>query len=75
MVDELLLSILGKNPVYSSDKVTQVKNLCNNVQEAPDILYREKNLFNVVLILLGQHCTGKKLVQCCLNTLGTTLHT
>ena len=25
----------------------------------------EKILFNVVLILLWQHCTGKNLVQCC----------
>ena len=57
MSDELLLSSLGKNPVYSSDKITQVKTLCNVVQEAPDNIAQEK-----------------KPVQCCLNTLGTTLH-
>ena len=73
MSDELLLSILGKNPVYSSGKITQVRTLSNVVQETPDNIAHEKNLFNVVLILLVQHCTGKKLVQCCLNTLGTTL--
>ena len=28
-------------------------------------MHRNKILFNVVLILLGQHCTGKNLVQCC----------
>ena len=26
-------------------------------------------MFNVVLILLGQHCTGKILVQCCIQEL------
>ena len=62
MSDELLLSILGNNPVYSSDKIAQVKTLCNVVQEAPDNNAQEKNPFTVVLILLGQHCTGKFLV-------------
>ena len=28
----------------------------------------------LVLILLGQNCTGKTLLQCCLNTPWTTLH-
>ena len=28
---------------------------------------QEKILFNVVLTLLGQHCTGKNLAQCCLT--------
>ena len=32
-------------------------------------------VFNVVLILLEWHCSGKNLLQCCLfNTPGTTLH-
>ena len=62
MSDELLLSILAKNLVYSSGKITQVKTLSNVVQETPDNIAQEKNLFNVVLILLAQHCTGKKLV-------------
>ena len=52
------------------------------VREAADNIAQEKILLNVVLILLGQPCTGKKPyailsknpVQCCLNTLGTTLH-
>ena len=34
--------------------------LCNVVQEAPDNIPQEKLLFNIVLILFGQHCTGKK---------------
>ena len=33
--------------------------LCDVVLEAPD--NNEKLLFSDVLILLGQHCTGKKL--------------
>ena len=28
-------------------------------------LFWEKILFNVALILFGQHCTGKNFVQCC----------
>ena len=39
-------------------KVTE-KTLCHAVQDAGKIL------FNVVLILLRQHCTGKNFVQCC----------
>ena len=45
---------------YSWDNIAQVKSLCNIVQEAPDIIAQEKFLFNFVLILLGQHCTGKQ---------------
>ena len=37
----------------------------NVVQESPDNIAQEKILINVVLILLGQHSTGKNLVQCC----------
>ena len=44
---------------------TQVKTLCNVVQEDPDNNAQEKILLNVVLILSGQHCTSKSLVQCC----------
>ena len=44
---------------------TQVKALCNVVQEDPDNNAQEKILLNVVLILSGQHCTSKGLVQCC----------
>ena len=32
-------------------------------QTDPDNIAQEEILFNVVLILLGQHCTGKNLVQ------------
>ena len=46
----------------------QVKTLCNIVQGASDNNAQEKILFNVALILLGQHCTGKNPVQFCLNT-------
>ena len=37
-------------------------------------LHKKKILFNVFLIVLRQHCTGKNHVQCCLNILGTTLY-
>ena len=43
----------------------RVKTLCNVAQEIPDNIAQEKILFNIVLILLGRHCTGKSLVQCC----------
>ena len=54
-----------------------------------DNIPQEKILFNVVLALLWQHCTGQNPMQCCqkrgsrqhctgkdpcLNTLGRTLH-
>ena len=45
--------------------MAQVKTWCNVVQDTPDNNSQEKTLFNVVLILLGQHGTGKNLVQCC----------
>ena len=46
-----------------------LSNLCNVVLETPDNIAQEKILFTVVLILLGQHCTGncKNPAQCCLN--------
>ena len=60
-------------------------------RKAPDNIASEKIQCNVVLILLGQHCTAqnpmqycprgsrqhcirKNSVQCCLDTLETTLH-
>ena len=69
----------GKKPLRcylnsSCDNIAQVKILCNIVHKVPDNIAQEKILFNVVFILLWQHCTGKNPVQCCLNTLGTTLH-
>ena len=60
-------------PQYSQNKIAQVKILCNVVQEIPDNIV-SKILCNVVLILMGQHCTGQNLMQCFLNTLETTLH-
>ena len=50
--------------------ITQVKTLCNVVQEAPDNIALEEIMFNVVLIfliILGQHRTGKSLKQFCLR--------
>ena len=41
--------------------IEQVNTLCNIAQEATDNIAQEKILFNVVLIFLGQHCTGKTL--------------
>ena len=31
----------------------------------PTLSNKKKILFNVVLVFLGQHCTGKKPMQCC----------
>ena len=45
---------------YSPDNIVKVDVLL----EALDNNAQEKILFNDVLILLGQHCTGKNLVQC-----------
>ena len=71
---------------YSWDNTAQVrilfnivlmdrkKILFNVVQESPDNIAQEKMLLSIALIFLGQHCTAKVPVQCCLNTLGTTLH-
>ena len=39
--------------------------MCNVVQEAPDNIAQKKILFNVVLLLLKQHCTCKNLEQRC----------
>ena len=46
---------------FSWDNIAQVKTLCNVVQEAPENIVQEKIMFNVVLILLEQHCRGKSL--------------
>ena len=59
---------------YFWDILAQVKTLGNIVLEAEDNNTPEKILLNLVLILLGQNCTGKTLLQCCLNTSWTTLH-
>ena len=52
---------------HSWDNIALVKTLCNVVLEAPDNNEQEKVHFNfnVVLILVGQHCTSKNLVQRC----------
>ena len=46
---------------FSWDNIALVKTLCNVVQEAPENIAQEKIMFNVVLILLEQHCRGKNL--------------
>ena len=38
--------------------------MCNVDLEAPDNRTQKKILFNDVLILSGQHCTGKNFVHC-----------
>ena len=68
--------MLSKN---SWDNITSVKTLCNVVTEVPHNNAQEKILFNNVLVLSGQHCTGQNSMQCCskdccFNTHGTTLH-
>ena len=42
---------------YLWDNNAQVNTLCKVGLEAPDNIALEKILFNVVFILLGQHCT------------------
>ena len=49
----------------SWDNIAQIKTLCSVALEAPNKNTQEKIMFNVVLILLGQHCTGKNPMQCC----------
>ena len=44
---------------FSWDNIAQIKTLCIVALEAPCINAQEKILFNVVLILLGQYCTGQ----------------
>ena len=72
---------------YSWDNIAQVKSLCSAGFGALDNITHKQILFNVFLIILGQHCTGQKpcnvvqrhhatmhrknLVPCCLNTLGS----
>ena len=61
---------IRKNPIQCrsntlDDNIAQVKILCNLVRDTPDNISIKKILFNVVLILLGQHCTGKNPMQCC----------
>ena len=50
---------------YRWNNITQIKTLCNVVPEAPDNNPPEKRLFNVALILSGQHCTDQNTMQCC----------
>ena len=45
--------------LYSWDTIAQVKTLRNVVQESPENIAQEEIVFNVVLILLGQHFTGR----------------
>ena len=47
---------------YSWDNIAQVNTLGN---EDPDNIAQKRILFNNVLILLGQHCTGKSFVLSC----------
>ena len=59
-----------KNPVQCCHNTLETtlymkKTLCNVVQEARDNIAHEKILFNIVVILLGQHCTDKNPVQYC----------
>ena len=48
---------------YSLENIAQVNDLCNVILEAPKNNAQKKILFDVVLILLGQHSTGKNLMQ------------
>ena len=71
MLPEKLQTTLNKKKscaifsLYSRNNIAQVKNLCNVVRKAPDNISWEKILCNIVLILLGQHCTTENPIQCC----------
>ena len=52
---------------YTWDNIAHIKMLCSVALDGPDNNVQEKNLFNVVLILLRQHCTGQNTMQCCLR--------
>ena len=52
---------------YSWVNIEQVKTLYNVIREGPDYITYKKILFNVVLILLGQHCTCQNSMQCCVR--------
>ena len=50
-------------------------NLCKMlVYGVADNIYEENNLYNVVSIMLGQHCIGILTSQCCPNFSETTLY-
>ena len=55
---------------YSLENIAQVNDLCNVILEAPKNNAQKKILFDVVLILLGQHSTGKNLMQVAWETPG-----
>ena len=55
---------------YSLDNIAQVNDLCNAILEAPKNNAQKKILFDVVLILLGQHSAGKNLMQVSQETPG-----
>ena len=65
MLSERLHTTLHKKKSWATlsycsfDNITKLKTLSNVAQEDPDNFLLEKILRNVVLILLGQHCTGK----------------
>ena len=63
------LNTLGTT-LHRTKPYAQDKTLCNVVREAPDNTVSEKVLCNVVLILLGQHCTEQNPIpiQCCLSS-------
>ena len=48
--------------------------MCNVVQEASDNIALVQSLYNVVQEAPDNIALEKKPVQCCLNTLGVTLH-
>ena len=72
MLSERVQIILHrKKIVYKIDLLlfgqywTGQKSLCNVSREALDDIASEKIICNFVLILLKQHCRGRKSVQCC----------
>ena len=50
---------------YWDNIAPQIKTLRSVVREAPNNIAPEKNLCNLVLIPLGQHCTVKKSMRYC----------
>ena len=50
---------------YSWDNITQTKPCAALPKMFQITFHRKKFLFNIAVILLGQHCTGQNPMQCC----------
>ena len=62
--DYALLRPMSYAQIFCQMKgLMKIHNCVNHSKSLQKTLHRKKNLFNVVLILLGQHCIGKNVVD------------